>query len=380
MMLAHNLSLFWRLMTSYLLVIIVSCTSMYIASEALSPVFLDWHMDRIGVMPRSPMGSMMDQLQSELELAHGRAMRQALLWGVLISGITAGAVGLFISSRIASPIRLMQRASRRVAAGQYRERLSTKAPGEVGELAQAFNEMAEALERTEARRVELLANVAHEFRTPLSSLHGYIEGLEDGFFEATPETLSACKRQITRLEQLVADLSLLSRVETGQEPIYPRPTSAAGLLEQAVAAFRPQFAQKGIKLVLEPTPPSLQVQADGQRTSQVLANLIANALRHTSSGGEVRLAVRALPKSEIEFRVTDTGEGVVETDLPHIFTRFYRGDKARTRQDDSGSGIGLTIAKHFVEAQGGRIGVESQPGRGSSFWFTLPRATEASRA
>jgi signal transduction histidine kinase len=116
------------------------------------------------------------------------------------------------------------------------------------------------------------------------------------------------------------------------------------------------------------------VIADAQRTGQILSNLVANALRHTPTGGEVRLTVRELKSGEAEFRVSDTGEGIAPDDLPQVFTRFYRADKARTRAGDSGSGIGLTIAKHFAEAQGGRIGVESEVGRGSSFWFTLPRA------
>jgi histidine kinase len=319
----------------------------------------------------------MEQLESELKAAHRRAMQQATVWGVVISGVAAGAVSLFVSSRISSPIKQMQRASRHIAAGQYHGRLNAQAPGEIGELARSFNDMAEALEHTEHRRVELLGNVAHELRTPLSSLHGYIEGLEDGMFEANAETLESCKRQVSRLERLVDDLSLLSRVEAGQETVSPSPTSAATLAEQVAASFQLQFLQKQVELIVEPLPSSLLVLADVQRTGQILSNLVANALRHTPTGGEVRLAVRALKSGEAEFRVSDTGEGIAPDDLPQVFTRFYRADKARTRGGDSGSGIGLTIAKHFVEAQGGRIGVESKVGGGSSFWFTLPRVQAA---
>ncbi len=367
----HDLSLFWRLLITYVLVIVVSCLSMYIASEALSPVFLHFHLEQIGMPPGMPMA---DALQRDLEVAHSRAMRQAIFWGVLISLGAAGALSLFVSSRIARPVRLMQQASRRIAAGQYRGRLDARAPGEIADLALAFNEMAAALETTEARRVALLNNVAHEFRTPLSSLHGYVEGLEDGTFSADTETLAACKRQVMRLERLVEDLSLLSRVEAGNEPVHPRPTTVQSLLQAVVATFKPAFVQKGVELIQDALPGPLKVNADPVRTQQVLANLVANALRHTPEGSEVRLSAHALSPKEVALCVSDSGEGIAPEDLPHIFTRFYRADKARSRQDDGGSGIGLTIAKYFVEAQGGRIEVSSALGEGSRFCVTLPRA------
>lgn len=345
---------------------------MYLASETLSPVFLDFHLGEVSSAAGQLPDALHEQLEGDLEAAHSGAMQRALLWGMAVALVAASAVSLVVSSRIASPIRLLRQASRRIAAGSYHERLAARAPGEVAGLAAAFNDMAEVLEHTETRRVELLGNVAHEFRTPLSSLRGYIEGLQDDVFSATPETLSGCERQINRLERLVADLSLLSRVEAGQEPVNPCPTQVNTLLTSAQRVFSPQFAGKGVRLNLEFAPPTLEVFADAQRTAQVLDNLLANALRHTPEGGEVRVSVRTLTDEEVEFSVSDTGEGVAEGDLPHIFTRFYRGDKARRQGDGTGSGIGLTIAKFYVEAQGGRIGVRREPGCSSSFWFTLP--------
>lgn len=375
MKMRRDVSLYWHLLISYLLVILTSCVTLYLAGASFAPIFVERHMG--GMMTMMGMSPMMERMAVDLNEAYQYATHQAMLWGLVVSAGVASVVSLFVTKRIVSPLKSMQYASARIAAGQYRERLNAQAPGEIGKLATAFNEMAGALENTERRRVELLANVAHEFKTPLSSLHGYIEGLEDGFFEPIPETLAACKRQVGRLEQLVEDLSLLSRVEAGREPIRPQPVQVALLMKQAVEALTPQFTQKGVKLLLEPPSPTLLVQADSERTGQVLANLVANALRHTPAGGEVRLFVQALNKEEVKFCVTDTGEGIAEEDLPHVFTRFYRGDKARTRTGDSGSGIGLTIAKHFVEAQGGRIGAESEQGKGSRFWFTLPRAQRA---
>jgi two-component system, OmpR family, sensor histidine kinase BaeS len=370
-------SLYWRLLISYLLVVGVTALTLYLASDALAPSFFDWHLEHMGwsaVMPRG----MMPDLEATLGGAHARAMQQAVLWGVLAATVVAGALSLFIAGRITSPLRQMQRASRRIAAGRYHERLVVATSDEIGDLASAFNDMARSLADTEARRVELLADVAHEFRTPLSSLYGYLEGIEDGHFAASPETMRACQRQVRRLEHLVDDLSLLSRVEAGQVRLAPAVADVGRLMEQAAAALLPEATSKGVTLRVEHPPAPLLVYADAQRTGQVLTNLLANALRHTPQGGDVRVLAhgRHDPTREVVVEVIDTGEGIPMEAIAHVFTRFYRGDKARGRDTGGGSGIGLTIAKHFVEAQGGRIGVESAPGAGSRFWFTLPRVDD----
>jgi signal transduction histidine kinase len=368
-----RLNLYGRLLVSYLLVVVVASVTLYVASEALAPAFLDWHLDHARHMS-APIAETVAAVETELRAAHARAMQQAVLWGVLASTLVAGGLSLFVAGRIASPLRAMQRASSRIAAGHYQERLKVQTDDEIGELARAFNDMATTLAETEERRVALLADVAHEFRTPLSSLKGYLEGLEDGYFTPDAETLQACRRQVQRLGRLADDLTLLSRVEAGQESVRLHPTEVASLLEQVAASFLPQFNTKGVALVVEPVPADLRVRADAQRTIQVLSNLVANALRHTPAGGEVHLSA-SLWDHEARFNVSDTGEGIASAALPHIFTRFYRADRARSREQGGGSGIGLTIAKHFVEAQGGRIGVESEVGRGSRFWFTLPLAS-----
>jgi histidine kinase len=367
----RHVNLFWRLFTSYALIIAVGALTLYVASEAFAPLFLDHHMRQMReVMLGTPM---MEAMEADLSEAYRRALDQSLLWGGLVSVVVAGIMSVFVTYQITSPIRAMQRASRRIAAGHYSQRLDEAAPGEIGELAQAFNAMAAALESSEARRIELLRNVAHEFRTPLASLRGYLEGLEDGVFTLDETTLGASKRQIARLLRLVEDLSLLSRVETGQERLVFEIVSVSSLLRQAAAAFRPQFTAKQVGLSFDDVPETWCVQADLERTHQVMANLIANALRHTPAGGEVRLSAQLCPQG-VMISVVDNGEGIPLEALPHIFTRFYRVDPARRSHRDTGSGIGLTIAKHYVEAQGGTIGVTSELGHGSCFWFTLPRA------
>ena len=370
MKLARNLSLYWRLLASYLLIILVGCFTFYLAGDTFATLFFDQHMGGMMQQMRGT-GPMMDLMVSDLGAAYQQASRQGMVWGVSAAALIASAVSLFVSRRIAAPVRKMQRASRRIAAGRYQERLDPQAPGEIGELAASFNDMAHALEQTETRRVDLLANVAHEFKTPLSSLRGYVTGLRDGTFAAEDETFEACARQVTRLERLVADLALLSRVETGQETLQLEPLAVADLLEAVASSFRPDYGVNGVVLEVAPaTGP--YVQADAERTLQALTNLLDNALKHTPCGGMVTVTARA-QGDVILFEVRDTGEGVAAAELPHLFTRFYRTDKARRHAPEQGSGIGLTIVKHYVERQGGQVGVKSVLGEGSVFWFTLPR-------
>ena len=368
--LPDNLGLYWRLLASYLLIVLIGCFTFYLAGEAFVPLFFERHMTGMMGMP------MMEMMTPDLRDAYASATQQGMAWGMGVAALVAGVVSLFVTERIVAPLRAMQRASSRVAAGDYQERLDPRAPGEIGRLAHAFNAMASALESTERRRLDLLANVAHEFKTPLTNLRGYVTGMRDGLFAANEDTLSACVRQLVRLERLLADLSLLSSLETGDTKIDPRPTRVAALLEGAAEAFRPAFERKGVRLVVEP-PPDLTVHADAERTGQVLANLVSNALRHTPAGEEVALSARVSGSEEVRLEVRDTGEGIARADLPHVFTRFYRADEARQYEAQQGSGIGLTIAKHYVERQGGRIGVESEPGGGSRFWFTLPSRAAA---
>ncbi len=357
----RDLDLYGRLLISYLLVVATCCLTFFSGERGVraAPLFeqhIETMMAQLGTLTDTSRPEIV-AMETDLRRSYREATEQAMRWGILGSVIIAGVVSLIVTWFIVSPLRKMKTASSRVASGRYHERLSTNYPGEIGALAGAFNEMAGSLEQTEQRRVELLNNVAHEFKTPLSSLHGYLEGLEDGLFEADAETLAACQKQVNRLERLVGDISLLSKVESGQDELNPQEVQVQSLLEQQRAAFRPQFEQKGVTLTAQKVPATLTVRADPTRSAQVLANLIDNALRHTPFGGEVCLSA-AFQHKEVRFEVTDTGEGIAAQDLPHLFTRFYRADKAR---GGSNSGIGLTIAKHYVQRQGGRIGVESTP-------------------
>ncbi|MDZ7706750.1 MAG: HAMP domain-containing sensor histidine kinase [Trueperaceae bacterium] len=371
-------SLFWRFVPSYLLVAGVATVTALVAGESLAPFLLDRHMRSMTGMMDGMRGAGMTQtMLADLETAYRQALTSSLLWASGASLLASAAVALFVTRRIVRPMRAVTRASSRIAGGSYRERLDAEAPGELGELAEAFNAMAATLERSEARRVQLLGDVAHEFRTPLSNLKGYLEGLEDGVFEPDAATLSACTRQVTRLGRLVDDLSLLSRVETGQLDLAPSRLAVRDVLADAAEAFGGRFEQKGVVLELEPPSDDEVVRADPLRTAQVVANLLANALRHTPAGGRVTLSAERLAhEEEVRFEVRDEGEGIDQEHLPHVFDRFYRADRSRRHAEGSGSGIGLTLVKQLVERQGGRVGAQSVVGQGASFWFTLPRSQE----
>jgi two-component system sensor histidine kinase BaeS len=265
----------------------------------------------------------------------------------------------------------MVRASQRIAAGEYRERVPVAGTDELAELAHAFNRMASVMEQTEQRRLELIGNVAHELRTPLSSIQVMVEGLVDGVLPADPTTYVDFQREIKRLQRLVYDLQELSRVEAGQIVLKLEPEEIGALVQSAADRLRPQFEDKAVKLELDLANNVPVVPVDADRMMQVLVNLIGNALHYTPPGG--RVCVRLERHGDrVRIQIQDTGIGISPEHLPHIFERFYRVDKSRSRAG-GGSGIGLTIAKHLVEAHGGTISVTSPgPNQGSTFTFTIP--------
>lgn len=364
-----RLGFFPRLLLAFLLVILVAGSVVYAVSSALMPSFLQTHLESMNLTSRSvaPGTAMM---LTDLEVGYRAALTQSLFWAVIVALLVGGALSLYITLQITRPLARMRGATRRIATGEYGERVGYAGPGEVGELADDFNTMAETLQASEAQRSDLVRNLAHEFRTPLMNLRGYVEGVEDGVFEFG-DTTEATKRQLERLERLMNDLALLSRVDAKRESVTPEQVSLEAICSASINAVRPQFLRQRVSLRCKPIPPELLVMADPIRSEQVLTNLLMNALRHTPAGGEVVLwAARKAPHAVMH--VKDTGEGIPQDALPHIFERFYRAGGSRNVM--TGSGIGLTIARYFVEAQGGKIKVESTEGQGSHFWFTLPLA------
>lgn len=319
-----------------------------------------------GQGPRGP------NFRAEVEAAFQEALSNSLLIaGVAALGV-ATVLSWFISQQISRPLAQVARASQRIAAGHYDERLPPpKAQDEIGDLTHSFNRMAAALDETETLRRQLISDVSHELKTPLASIRGYMEGLQDGVIRADAETFQMVHREASRLQRLVDALQQLSQAEASQLHIEPEPCDVGTLIESTSEWIRPQFQDKNVALVVTTPHPALTVQADFDRIRQVLLNLLGNALAYTPPAGEVKVTARG-NGSHVVVQVEDTGIGLEPRDLTAVFQRFYRVDKSRARAS-GGSGIGLTIARHIIEAHGGTIHAESEgKGRGSRFVFTLP--------
>ncbi len=357
-----------KLFLSYLIVILVGVIVLAGAVQIQTPAALQRHIEKmethIGADPA---------LAEDLRINFIDAINEITTTAMIVSLAVAIAVSLFTSRRIVEPIRAMMRASREIAAGRFDRRVIVPGEDELGELARSFNQMAEELETTEQRRLNLIADVAHELRTPLTNIRTMLDALTDGVLSADASAYDTMSKEVRRLQRLVHDLQELSRAEAGQMSIHPEPVSPDTLISGVVDRLALQFHDKGVALHVALAPDLPPVLADPARITQVLVNILGNALQYTPEGGEVWISAKQRG-DEVQFLVRDTGRGIPPEDLSHIFERFYRVDKSRARAS-GGSGIGLTISKHIVEAHGGRIWAASEgAGQGSAFGFTLPVA------
>ena len=297
--------------------------------------------------------------------------RSLLLGGSLAIGI-ALLLTFVLSRRMTSPIEVLAKAARRLGHGDLSQRVRLQGESEVTALAEAFNSMAADLEYAEQLRRNMVADVAHELRTPLSNIQGYLEAIRDGVVEPDAAAIRSLSEETYLLSRLVNELQELSLAEAGELKLVYQAEDITNLVKQAVTPWQPQLTAGEISLSLE-LPDNLPlVTIDWQRVNEVLHNLLKNAVAHTPKGGAINVAAGAKGKW-VEVSVSDTGEGIPAEDLPHIFERFYRVDKSRARAT-GGSGLGLTIAKRLIEAHGGTIAVQSKLGEGSRFSFTLPVA------
>ena len=272
---------------------------------------------------------------------------------------------------VATPLAEVMNAADAVAEGDLSVRVPEERRGEFGRLAISFNHMVEELERSDQQRRNLTADVAHELRTPLHIIQGNLEGILDGVYEPTQEHLNATLDETRLLSRLVEDLRTLSLAEAGQLPLHLETVDVSELLADVCTSFSGQTEAAGIELRAESTASPLRVTADFSRLDQVLSNLMSNAIRHTPPGGTILLHAAPI-EGGVRIAVQDTGEGIPPEDLPYIFDRFWRGDRARTRGSGAGSGLGLAIARQLVRAHGGRIAVESAVGEGTTFTLELP--------
>lgn len=295
----------------------------------------------------------------------------------LLTGLAVWTVFAVLTARsVARSVTTMQRAAELVAAGRYDFALhATQLGPEVEGFARTFNEMAARLHEVETTRRRMLSDLAHELRTPIATLDGYLEAFEDGLASPDPDTLRMLRSQTRRLARLVRDVSAVSRAEEHVEPLALVPTTVADLVAAAVHGARAAAAARGVTFETAVAPGLPRVAVDRERMDQVLANLLDNAVRHARS--VITVSAAREPADGVSISVRDDGDGIPAESLPHVFERFYRADSARDRRR-GGSGIGLAIAKALVGAHGGRISAQSAgAGQGATFTIVLPshRAT-----
>jgi two-component system sensor histidine kinase BaeS len=274
---------------------------------------------------------------------------------------------------IAHPLADVMGAAEAVAGGDLTARVEETSRGPFGKLGRTFNRMVEELERTEEQRRNLTADVAHELRTPLHIIQGNLEGVLDGVYEPTPEHINATLEETHLLARLIEDLRMLSAAESGQLVLRTEPVRAGDLLADAATSFGGVAEAAGIDLRVEAADDAANtlLTVDAARMNQVLGNLVANALRYTPEGGAITLGARRAAGG-VTLTVRDTGVGIPAEDLPFVFDRFWRGDRARTHAEGVGGGLGLPIARQLVELHGGQIEVDSAAGQGTIFTIWLP--------
>lgn len=299
------------------------------------------------------------------------AMMQALLISSGVAIVVAIPMSLVATQQVVWPIERLLATAQRIADGHYHERVPLQGDREFVRLAEQFNTIAAVLEHAEQRRVALIGNVAHELRTPLATIAGYVEGMLDGVVEPDEGTWVLVLDEVNRLHRLAGDLQELSRVEAKQIVLARQNVHLETLIEAVCARLGPQFVEKGVRLQVQLAKGLSSVWVDPDRILQVLMNIVGNALQYTPCGGSVTIQASVVEKM-VHVYVHDTGIGIAAEHLPYLCERFYRVDKARARAT-GGAGIGLTICKAFVELHGGQIGIHSDGlGQGATCWFTLP--------
>jgi signal transduction histidine kinase len=300
---------------------------------------------------------------------------RSLIVAVLVGGLVAVVTAVLFARGVLRPIGALTAAARKMEQGDLSQRVQVTSRDEIGQLAHAFNAMADGLARTEQLRRSMVADVAHELRTPLTNLRGYLEALRDGVIEVRGETIESLYDEAVLLSHLVDDMQDLTLSDAGRLSLHRESLDPAQLVNAAVQAASPHASQQGVALLVEELPALPPVYADARRISQVLRNLLSNALAYTPAGGTVWVSAEPVDRS-VRIDVRDTGCGIAAEHLPNVFERFYRADPSRARAT-GGAGLGLALVKQFVTAHGGEVAVASTPGSGSRFSFTLPVAQAA---
>jgi len=327
------------------------------------------------VYPITGFGSQcgMPCYMGEAEQAFLDAVRNSLWLAAWVAVLVGVALGFLFSWLITGPMRQLTLAARKVAAGDFSYRVSQKTDDEIGEVSDAFNTMAEQLEKKEKSRRQFLADIAHELRNPLSIVQGNLEAWLDGVITPTPEQVASVYDETVLLSRLVTDLRDLSLAEAGQLKLSQNATELSEFISAQIASVQNRCREKRISIDAQLPDGLPAVFIDRDRIRQVLHNLIDNALRYTRAGGTIKIGASYKTPDLVTVSVSDSGSGIAGEDLPHVFDHFYKADRSRQR-GHGGAGIGLAMVKRLVELHGGTVWVESRKGKGSTFFFTLPVA------
>ena len=323
--------------------------------------------ERVGTLLSSRLLS-----YSGLEQTFLDQVNRGLLWTLLAAVLVVSLLSLLVSGSFTRPIKALTAASRNLAEGKRMQLVEVNSSDELGELGTSFNRMSLEIENAERLRKQMTADVAHDLRTPLTVIGGYVEAARDGALELTPERLDVLGLEVNRLNRLVSDLRTMSQSDSGELLISREAVEPMGLLTKISEVFRLQAEQKGINLTVRTAEELPRFYGDEGRLMQVFENVVANAIRHTPTGGKIALGVtQTVENRALLFTVTDSGEGIPAEELPLIFERFHRVDKSR-HADSNQSGLGLAIARAIVEAHGGKIWAESTAGIGTTISFEIP--------
>ena len=366
----RRIGLATRLLTAQVLVVVTGVLTAWLVATAIAPGLFRIHMREAGASAASPAAMHAEEaFRSASAVSLGVALLAALATSVAASG--------YLTRRLSRSLRPLSRAAGEVARGRYDVRVDPPGLGaEFEELAAAFNQMASRLDRVEDTRRRLLADLAHELRTPVATLGAYLEAVEDGVAVLDPETIAVMQAQTGRLARLAHDIGAVSSADEHHLALRVCPLAPGAAVSAACSAAAERYAAKGVFLhddVAEGLP---LVNADADRIAQVLGNLLDNALRYTPAGGVVQVTADQ-DHEQLRLSVADTGDGISAEHLPHLFERFYRADAARDRAH-GGSGIGLAIVKALIEAHDGQVSASSPgPGRGATFTATLPVTSPA---
>lgn len=358
-----------RILAALILVLCVAVVTAWVVALVVGPAIFDDHMEMVESADPDP------GVVAHAEEAFDAAWRLSLLLALLAAFGTSIVVTVILVRRLVKPIRKIHAAVGEITEGDYSARVPESSIGaEFTELMVAFNSMAAELNRTELTRQRLLSDLAHEMRTPVSTVDGYLEAMQDGVAHADEPTLMMLREQTERLKRLAEDISLVSAAEEGRLDLRPAPVAVGELLDAASAQIRARYQVAGVRLAAkaDARTRAVLISVDRDRIGQVLTNLLENAVHHTDPDDEVRLSART-SKASVIFEVADTGHGIDADHLPHIFERFYRADSARDRIH-GGSGIGLAIVRSIVTAHDGSVWAFSKgPGRGAAFTVELPQ-------